>query len=120
MTDHENDIRQFVTFAIGSQLCGVGGDAMDDHIVAHLRRAYNPLVGEETAERIKLEIGSASPPEDGDGMVSEIRGRDLVSGVPKELVISERELAECLAERVNAIVEAVRTALEESSKSGGR
>ena len=93
----------------------VGGDAMDDHIVAYLRRVHNLLIGEATAERIKLEMGSASPPEDGDGLVSEIRGRDLITGVPKALVISERELAVSLAEPVNAIVEAVGVALEQSA-----
>ena len=93
----------------------VGGDAMDDNIVSYLRRAHNLLIGEATAERIKLEMGSASPPEDGDGLVSEIRGRDLVTGVPKALMISEREMAASLAEPVNAIVEAVGMALEQSA-----
>ncbi len=93
----------------------VGGDAMDDHIVSYLRRTHNLLIGEATAERIKLEMGSASAPEDGDGLVSEIRGRDLITGVPKALVISERELAASLAEPVNAIVEAVGVALEQSA-----
>ncbi len=64
---------------------------------------------------MKLEMGSASPPEDGDGLVSEIRGRDLITGVPKALMISERELAASLSEPVNAIVEAVGVALEQSA-----
>ena len=93
----------------------VGGDAMDDHIISYLRRAHNLLIGEETAERIKLHMGSATAPEDGDGLVSAIRGRDMVTGVPKELIVNERELAESLAEPVNAIVEAVRTALEHTA-----
>ncbi len=93
----------------------VGGDAMDDHIVSYLRRTHNLLIGEATAERMKLEMGSAAPPEDGDGMIKEIRGRDLITGVPKALMISERELAASLAEPVNAIVEAVRVALEQSA-----
>ncbi len=93
----------------------VGGDAMDDHIVSYMRRTHNLLIGEATAERVKLEIGSASAPEDGDGAITEIRGRDLLTGVPKALLISERELAISLAEPVNAIVEAVGVALEQSA-----
>ena len=88
---------------------------MDDHIVSYLRRSHNLLIGEATAERMKLEMGSAAAPEDGDGMIKEIRGRDLITGVPKALVISERELAASLAEPVNAIVEAVGVALEQSA-----
>ncbi len=93
----------------------VGGDAMDDHIVSYLRRTHNLLIGEATAERVKLEIGSASAPQDGDGAITEIRGRDLITGVPKALLISEREVAISLAEPVNAIVEAVGVALEQSA-----
>ncbi len=93
----------------------VGGDAMDDHIVSYLRRTHNFLIGEATAERMKLEIGSAAPPEDGNGMIREIRGLDLITGVPKALAISEHELAGSLSEPVNAIVEAVRMALEQSA-----
>ncbi|MFC4350169.1 rod shape-determining protein [Fodinicurvata halophila] len=90
----------------------VGGDKMDEAIIAFIRRNHNLLVGEGSAERIKKEIGSACPPEDGDGATLEIKGRDLMNGVPKELVISERQVAEALAEPVGAIVEAVKVALE--------
>ncbi len=93
----------------------VGGDPMDDHIVSYLRRVHSLLIGEATAERMKLEMGSAAPPEDGDGMIREIRGRDMITGVPRALVISERELAGSLSEPVNAIVETVRVALEQSA-----
>jgi rod shape-determining protein MreB len=72
-------------------------------------------VGEGSAERIKKEIGSACPPEDGDGRVMEIKGRDLMNGVPKELVITERQIAESLAEPVGAIIEAVKVALERTA-----
>ncbi len=65
--------------------------------------------------RIKKEIGSACPPEDGEGQVMEIKGRDLMNGVPKELVISERQIAESLAEPVGAIIEAVKVALEHTA-----
>jgi len=90
----------------------VGGDKMDESIIAYIRRHHNLLVGESSAERIKKEIGTACPPEEGDGEKIEIRGRDLVSGVPKELIFSQRQIAEALAEPVGAIVEAVKTALE--------
>ncbi len=90
----------------------VGGDKMNEAIIAYIRRNHNLLVGESSAERIKEEIGSACPPEDGDGRTMEIKGRDLMNGVPKELVISEREIAESLAEPVSAIIEAVKVALE--------
>ena len=62
----------------------VGGDKMDEAIIGYIRRNHNLLVGEGTAERIKKEIGSACPPEDGEGRIMEIKGRDLMNGVPKE------------------------------------
>ncbi len=80
----------------------VGGDKMDEAIIAYIRRNHNLLIGEGSAERIKKEIGSACPPEDGEGQVMEIKGRDLMNGVPKELVITERQIAEALAEPVGA------------------
>jgi rod shape-determining protein MreB len=92
----------------------VGGDKMDEAIIAYIRRNHNLLVGEGSAERIKKEIGSAAPPEDGEGRVMEIKGRDLMNGVPKELVISERQIAESLTEPVSAIIEAVKVALEQT------
>lgn len=90
----------------------VGGDKMDEAIIAYIRRYHNLLVGESSAERIKKDIGTACPPEEGDGEKMEIRGRDLVSGVPKELIFSQRQIAEALSEPVDSIVEAVKTALE--------
>ncbi|WP_135080600.1 rod shape-determining protein [Terasakiella sp. SH-1] len=93
----------------------VGGDKMDEAIIAYIRRTHNLLVGEGTAERIKKEIGSACPPEDGEGRTMEIKGRDLMNGVPKELVISEREIAESLTEPVGAIIEACKVALENTA-----
>ena len=95
-----------------SQSVRVGGDKMDDAIVNYLRREENLLIGEASAERIKKEIGSACPPEDGDGRAIAIKGRDLMHGVPKELVITERQIAESIAEPVGAILEAVKVALE--------
>ena len=90
----------------------VGGDKMDEAIISYIRRNHNLLVGETSAERIKKQIGLACPPPDGDGRLMEIKGRDLVHGVPKELIISERQIAESLAEPISAIVEAVRFVLE--------
>lgn len=94
---------------------GVGGDKMDSAIISYIRRNLNLLVGESSAERIKKEIGSACVPAKGDGKTMEIKGRDLVNGVPKEIVITERQIAESLAEPVMAIVEAVKIALENTA-----
>ena len=93
----------------------VGGDKMDEAIIAYIRRNHSLLIGEGSAERIKKEIGSACPPEDGEGRRLEIKGRDLMNGVPKELVITERQVAESLAEPVGAIIEAVKVALEHTA-----
>ncbi len=93
----------------------MGGDKMDEAIISYIRRNHNLLVGEGSAERIKKEIGSACPPEDGEGRVLEIKGRDLMNGVPKELVITERQIAESLSEPVGAIIEAVKVALEHTA-----
>jgi len=93
----------------------VGGDKMNEAIIAYIRRNHNLLVGEGSAERIKEEIGSACPPEEGEGRTMEIKGRDLMNGVPKELVISERQIAESLAEPVGQIIEAVKAALEHTA-----
>ena len=93
----------------------VGGDKLDEAIINYIRRYHNLLIGESTAERIKKEIGSACPPEDGEGRMTEIKGRDLMNGVPKEIVITERQVAESLAEPVSAILEAVKVALENTA-----
>ncbi len=77
-----------------------GGDKMDEAIIAYIRRNHNLLVGEGSAERIKHQIGSACIPPRGDGEEIRIKGRDLVNGVPKEVTISERQIAEALAEPV--------------------
>ncbi|MSO75356.1 MAG: rod shape-determining protein [Alphaproteobacteria bacterium] len=93
----------------------IGGDKMDEAIIAYIRRHHNLLVGESSAERMKKEIGSACAPAGGDGRQMSIRGRDLLNGVPKEIVISERQVAESLAEPVTQIVEAVKVALEHTA-----
>ena len=93
----------------------VGGDKMDEAIIAYIRRNHNLLVGEGSAARIKEDLGSACPPEDTEGQTMEIKGRDLMNGVPKELIISERQIAESLAEPVGAIIEVVKVALEHTA-----
>src|SRR2546421_1256272 len=93
----------------------VGGDKMDEAIIAYIRRNHNLLVAESIAERIKKEIGSACMPADGEGRTMEIKGRDLMNGVPKEIIITERQIAESPAEPVGAIVEAVKVALEHTA-----
>ena len=98
-----------------SQSVRVGGDKMDQAIIAYIRRTHNLLVGERSAERIKEAIGSACPPEEGEGRTMEIKGRDLLHGVPKELILSERQIAESLAEPISQIIEAVKSALEHTA-----
>ena len=93
----------------------VGGDKMDEAIINYIRRNHNLLIGEGSAERMKKQIGSACVPVNGDGDLMEIKGRDLMNGVPKEIVISERQIAESLAEPVNAIIEAVKVVLEHTA-----
>lgn len=90
----------------------VGGDKMDEAIISYVRRHHNLLIGESSAEKIKKEIGSAFPPSDKQGKVMEIKGRDLINGVPKEITLTEYQIAESLIEPVSQIVEAVKTALE--------
>jgi rod shape-determining protein MreB len=95
-----------------SRSARVGGDKMDEAIIAYIRRHQNLLIGETSAERIKKEIGSAAPPFEGTGTTIEIRGRDLVNSLPKKISITTRQIAEALTEPVSAIVEAVKVALE--------
>ncbi len=90
----------------------VGGDKFDESIINYIRKTHNLLIGETTAERIKKEIGSALPPENGQGLEIKIKGRDLTDGVPKEVVVSEDQIAASLKEPVSVIVEAVHTSLE--------
>jgi rod shape-determining protein MreB len=90
----------------------VGGDKMDEAIVSYVRRNHNLLIGEMTAERIKKSIGIARGPADGVGLTMDIKGRDLMNGVPKEITINQAQVADALAEPVSAIVEGVRLALE--------
>ena len=92
----------------------VGGDKMDESIISYVRRHYNLLIGESSAERIKIQIGSALLPDDPQdtGPIHNVTGRDLVNGIPREVQISQAQIAESLQEPVNHIIEAVKTALE--------
>jgi rod shape-determining protein MreB len=89
----------------------IAGDKIDEAIVQYVKRKYNLLIGERTAELVKITIGSAYPME-GEEMEMEIKGRDLVGGIPKTLEISSKDIREAIAEPVNAIVGSVRLALE--------
>ncbi len=93
-----------------SQSVRVGGDKMDEAIIAYVKRKYNLAIGEQTAERVKMTIGNAYPLDQ--LMTMEVKGRDLVAGVPKTIVVNSDEVREALGEPLNAIVEAVRIALE--------
>ncbi|WP_324667827.1 rod shape-determining protein [Geochorda subterranea] len=88
----------------------IAGDEMDEAIVQHVRRTYNLLIGERTAEEVKKAIGSAYPVVD--DQTFDVRGRDLVTGLPKTMTLTGKEIREALAETVAAIVEAVRVTLE--------
>jgi rod shape-determining protein MreB len=88
----------------------VGGDKMDEAIIQYIKRKYNLLIGERTAELIKITIGSAYPGDEIQTM--QIKGRDLVAGVPKTVELSDEEIRDSLLEAINQIVEAVRVALE--------
>ncbi len=88
----------------------VGGDEMDEAIVQHMKRVYNLMIGERTAEEIKIAVGSAYP--SGEETTVEVKGRDLVAGLPKTLTITSDEIRDALQEPVSTIVDAVRITLE--------
>jgi rod shape-determining protein MreB len=88
----------------------VGGDKMDEAIIDYIKRKYNMLIGERSAEQIKIQIGTAYPSEESQSM--EVKGRDLVAGVPKTLGVKSEEVREALQGPINAVVDAVKVALE--------
>jgi rod shape-determining protein MreB len=90
----------------------IAGDKIDEAIIQYIKRKYNLLIGERTGEMIKIAIGSAYPFPDEQEMTMEIKGRDLVGGIPKTLEVSSKDIREAIAEPVNAIVDSVRIALE--------
>jgi rod shape-determining protein MreB and related proteins len=93
-----------------SKAVRVAGNEMDEAIIQYIKKTYNLLLGERTAEAIKMEVGSAFPLEE--RITMEIKGRHLIEGVPKTITISDEEIREALAETVSVIVDAVRVALE--------
>jgi len=90
----------------------VGGDKMDEAIMQNVKRKYNMLIGEATAEQIKIEAGSAYPTNDEIEMI--VKGRDLVSGIPQNITITSEEVRKAISEQVDSIVQAVRIALEQT------
>jgi rod shape-determining protein MreB len=92
-----------------------GGDKMDEAIINYIRKTHNLLVGESSAEKIKKAIGSACPPAEGEGKIISVSGLDLRDGIPKEIQITERQIAESLYEPVHQIIEAVKVALEQTA-----
>jgi rod shape-determining protein MreB and related proteins len=95
---------------VTSRSIRIAGDEMDDAIIAYIKRLYNLMIGERTSEQLKMEIGSAMPLDKVESI--EIRGRDLVSGLPKTLAITSDEITEALSDTVNSIIDAVKVTLE--------
>jgi len=90
----------------------IAGDEMDQAVIEHLRKAYNLMIGERTAEIIKIQIGSAYPLDE--ELTMEVRGRDLVTGLPKMVTVTSEEIREALSEPIRAIVESARLTLEKT------
>ena len=99
-----------MTGIVYSSSVRVAGNEMDEAIIKYLRKKYNLLIGERTAEQVKMEIGSAYPLDK--PVTMEIKGRNLIEGIPKTLVVSDEEIREALEETVSILVSAVRVALE--------
>ena len=90
----------------------VGGDDMDEAVINHLKKTYNLLVGEARAEKVKIQIGSATPLEE--ELTMEIAGRDTISGLPRKIVITSEEIREAIREPIAAIIDAVTATLEKA------
>ena len=90
------------------------GDKFDLSIMDYMRNTHKLAIGETTAERMKKVIGTACPPDDGDGDSIKVKGRDLITGLPKELTISQRQMAEALAEPVAQVIDTIKKALEQT------
>jgi len=102
--------------SLGGIVCSesvkVAGDSMDDAIMSYIKRRYNLLIGEHMAERVKIEVGSAYPLEQAKTMM--VKGRDMISGIPRTVVVNDSEIREALEDPIHSIVNALRTALEET------
>jgi rod shape-determining protein MreB len=94
-----------------SKAIRVGGDRMDEYITSYIKRKYNLMIGERTSEQIKMEIGSAFPT-DSDQRTMEIKGRDLISGIPKTVTVTEEEMREALRDPVGSILDVIKITLE--------
>lgn len=91
----------------------IGGDKIDETIVNYVRKNHNLLIGETTAEKIKINIAAACvPANNGDGEVMEVRGRDLSTGIPREIILTEKQIAESLSDPINQVIESIKVALE--------
>jgi len=99
---------------VNSTSVKAAGDRFDEAIMEYMRTTHKLAIGETTAERMKKDIGSASPPDDGDGRTMSVKGRDLITGLPKEISISQRQIAEALAEPVAQIIDTIKRALEQT------
>ncbi|HSV32434.1 MAG TPA: rod shape-determining protein [Atribacteraceae bacterium] len=95
---------------VASQSVRIGGDKMDDFLVRHLRKKFNLMIGERTAEVLKIEVGSAMPPDE--EVAARVKGRDLVTGLPKAITITSSEIYKCLYEPLATILDATRVVLE--------
>ena len=102
--------------SLGGIVCSesvkVAGDSMDDAIMSYIKRRYNLLIGEHMAERVKIEVGSAYPLEQAKTMM--VKGRDMISGIPRTVVVNDSEIREALEDPIHSIVNALRMALEET------
>ncbi len=100
--------------SLGGIVCSesvkVAGDQMDDSIMSYIKRRYNLLIGDHMAEKVKMEVGSAYPLEERKTMM--VKGRDMISGIPRTVVVNDAEIREALEEPIHAIINALRTSLE--------
>lgn len=99
---------------VTSRSLRVAGDELDHAIINYIKKEYNLMIGERTAETIKMELGSAFKVEDEEEKVMDIKGRDLISGLPKTIEISEEQIREALSEPVSSIIEAIKITLEKT------
>ena len=97
---------------VASRSIRIGGDEMDEAIIQHIKKSYNLMIGERTAEEVKIQIGSAFPLEEEEE--TEIRGRDLVTGLPKTIPVTSTEIYKALSEPVSALIEAIKITLEKT------
>jgi rod shape-determining protein MreB len=95
-----------------SKVVKMGGDKMDEAIMAYIKKRYNLMIGETTTEQIKIEIGSACGTGNTEKKVKDIKGRDLISGIPKTITVNEDEILEAMSEPINVILDTIKVALE--------